>query len=51
VVEPRARHLPRNPGDGELGFLAEMRPAGRFEEFLAEVTAVNNTDPEGSPTC
>jgi mannose-6-phosphate isomerase-like protein (cupin superfamily) len=47
VVEPGARHLPRNAGDGELRFLAEMRPAGRFEEFLAEITAVNNTEREG----
>jgi mannose-6-phosphate isomerase-like protein (cupin superfamily) len=47
VVEPGARHLPRNAGDGELRFVAEMRPAGRFEEFLAEITAVNNTEREG----
>jgi mannose-6-phosphate isomerase-like protein (cupin superfamily) len=47
VVEPGARHLPRNAGDGELRFIAEMRPAGRFEEFLAEITAVNNTGREG----
>ena len=47
VVEPGARHLPRNAGDGELRFLAEIRPAGRFEEFLAEITAVNNTEREG----
>ena len=47
VVEPGARHLPRNVGDGELRFVAEMRPAGRFEEFLAEITAVNNTGREG----
>jgi mannose-6-phosphate isomerase-like protein (cupin superfamily) len=47
VVEPGARHLPRNAGDGELRFLAEMRPAGRFEEFLADITAVNNTEREG----
>ena len=47
VVEPGARHLPRNAGDGELRFVAEMRPAGRFEEFLAEITAVNNTGREG----
>lgn len=47
VVEPGARHLPRNAGDGELRFLAEMRPAGRFEEFLAKITAANNTDREG----
>ncbi len=50
VVEPGARHLPRNAGDGEVRFLAEMRPAGRFEEFLAEITAVNNTDVRASPT-
>jgi mannose-6-phosphate isomerase-like protein (cupin superfamily) len=47
VVEPGARHLPRNAGDGELRFLAEMRPAGRFEEFLAEITAASNTEREG----
>ena len=47
VVEPGARHLPRNVGDGELRFLAEIRPAGRFEEFLTEITAVNNTGREG----
>ena len=34
-------------GDDELRFLAEMRPAGRFEEFLADITAVNNTKREG----
>ena len=47
MVEPGARHLPRNAGDDELRFLAEMRPAGRFEEFLAEITAANNTEREG----
>ena len=47
VVEPGARHLPRNAGEGRLRFLAEMRPAGRFEEFLAEITAANNTEREG----
>jgi mannose-6-phosphate isomerase-like protein (cupin superfamily) len=47
VVEPGARHRPRNAGDGELRFLAEMRPAGRFEEFLVEITAVSNTGREG----
>jgi len=47
VVEPGSRHLPRNAGDGELRFLAEIRPAGRFEDFLAEITAVNNTEREG----
>ena len=47
VVEPGARHLPRNAGEDELRFLAEMRPAGRFEEFLAESTAANNTEREG----
>ena len=47
LVEPGARHLPRNAGDDELRFVAEMRPAGRFEEFLAEITAANNTEREG----
>ena len=47
MVEPGARHLPSNAGDGELRFLAEMRPAGRFEEFLADVPAVNNTERQG----
>ena len=47
VVAPGARHLPRNAGDGELRLLAEIRPAGRFEEFLAEITAVNNSDRRG----
>jgi mannose-6-phosphate isomerase-like protein (cupin superfamily) len=47
AVEPGARHLPRNAGDGEVRFRAEMRPAGRFEEFLAEITAANNTEREG----
>ena len=47
VVEPGARHLPRNAGEGELRFVAEMRPAGRFEDFLADITAVNNTGREG----
>jgi hypothetical protein len=31
------------------GSLAEMRPAGRFEEFLADITAVNNTQREVLP--
>ena len=26
-----------------------MRPAGRFEEFLAQITAVNNSGREGLP--
>jgi mannose-6-phosphate isomerase-like protein (cupin superfamily) len=47
TVAPGARHLPRNAGDGELRFVAEMRPAGRFEEFLAQITAVNNSGREG----
>ena len=47
VVEPGVRHLPSNAGDGELRFVGEVRPAGRFEEFLAEITAVNNTEREG----
>ena len=47
VVQPGARHLPHNAGDGEVRFVAEMRPAGRFEEFLAEITAANNTGREG----
>jgi hypothetical protein len=47
VVEPGARHLPRNAGDGELRMVGELRPAGRFEEFLAEITAVNNTERTG----
>jgi mannose-6-phosphate isomerase-like protein (cupin superfamily) len=47
VVEPGARHLPRNAGDGELRLVGELRPAGRFEEFLAEITAVNNTERTG----
>ena len=47
VVKPGARHLPHNAGDGELQFLAEMRPAGRFEEFVAEITSANNTKREG----
>jgi len=46
-VPPGARHLPRNAGDGELRFRAEMRPAGRFEGFLAEITAANNSGREG----
>lgn len=47
VVMPGARHRPRNAGTGELRFVAEMRPAGRFEEFLAEITAVNNSGRDG----
>jgi mannose-6-phosphate isomerase-like protein (cupin superfamily) len=35
VVPPGTRHLPRNAGEGELRFVTEIRPAGRFEEFLA----------------
>jgi len=47
VVSPGVRHLPRNAGEGDLRFVAEMRPAGRFEEFLAEITAANNSGREG----
>jgi mannose-6-phosphate isomerase-like protein (cupin superfamily) len=47
TVTPGARHLPRNAGDGELRFVAEVSPAGRFEEFLTEITAVNNSGREG----
>jgi mannose-6-phosphate isomerase-like protein (cupin superfamily) len=47
VVEPGARHLPRNAGDGELRVVGEIRPAGRFEEFLAAITAVNNAERKG----
>jgi hypothetical protein len=47
VVPPGARHLPRNAGQEELRFVAEMRPAGRFEGFLAEITAANNSGREG----
>ncbi len=47
VVRPGVKHLPRNAGEGELRFAAEMRPAGRFEEFLAQITAVNNSGRQG----
>jgi mannose-6-phosphate isomerase-like protein (cupin superfamily) len=47
VVPPGTRHLPRNAGEGELRFVAEIRPAGRFEGFLAEITAANNSGREG----
>ena len=47
IVSPGSRHLPRNAGEGELRFVAEMRPAGRFEEFLEEITAANNSGREG----
>lgn len=47
VVLPGVRHLPRNAGDSELRFVAEMRPSGRFEGFLAGITAANNTGREG----
>jgi mannose-6-phosphate isomerase-like protein (cupin superfamily) len=47
AVRAGARHLPRNAGEGELRFVAEIRPAGRFEEFLAEITAANNSGREG----
>lgn len=47
VVPPGARHLPRNAGQEELRFVAEMRPAGRFEGFLTEITAANNSGREG----
>jgi len=43
VVRAGASHLPRNAGEDELRFVAEIRPAGRFEEFLAEITAANNS--------
>jgi mannose-6-phosphate isomerase-like protein (cupin superfamily) len=47
VVSPGVKHLPRNAGEGDLRFVAEMRPPGRFEEFLAEITAANNSGREG----
>jgi mannose-6-phosphate isomerase-like protein (cupin superfamily) len=47
VVPPGARHLPHNAGEDDLRFVAEIRPAARFEEFLAEITAANNTGREG----
>ena len=47
MVRAETRHLPRNAGEGELRFVAEIRPAGRFEEFLAEITAANNSGSEG----
>lgn len=47
VVPPGARHAPKNAGDGELRLVGEVRPAGRFEEFLAEITAANNSGREG----
>ena len=47
VVPPGARHLPHNAGEEDVRFVAEMRPAGRFEEFLAEITAANNSGREG----
>ena len=43
TVPAGARHLPLNVGDGELRVVGELRPAGRFEEFLAQITAVNNS--------
>lgn len=43
VVRAGASHLPRNAGEDELRFVAEIRPAGRFEKFLAEITAANNS--------
>jgi mannose-6-phosphate isomerase-like protein (cupin superfamily) len=50
VVEPGARHLPRNAGDGELRFLGVMRPAGRFDEFLARSPRSTTPNVRGSPT-
>jgi hypothetical protein len=47
VVPPGVRHLPRNAGEGMLRFLNAIRPAGRFEEFLAEITAANNSGRQG----
>lgn len=47
VVPPGVRHRPRNAGKDKLRFVAEVRPAGRFEEFLAEITAANNSGRQG----
>ncbi|MGO8948109.1 MAG: cupin domain-containing protein [Ktedonobacterales bacterium] len=47
VVPPNTRHLPRNAGAGELRFITEMRPAGRFEAFLRAITAANSTGRKG----
>ena len=47
VVPPESRHLPRNAGEGEVCFVAEVRPAGRFEEFLEGITAANNSGLDG----
>lgn len=49
VVPPGTRHLPRNAGESELRFVIEVRPAGRFEEFLEAITEVNRTGRRGLP--
>lgn len=42
VVPQGVRHLPRNAGEDELRLVGEIRPAGRFEGFLREITAADN---------
>lgn len=49
VVPPGVRHLPRNAGGDELRLVIEMRPAGRFEEFVRAITEANATGREGLP--
>lgn len=47
VVPAGVAHLPYIAGDGEVRFVAEMRPAGRFEGFLRAMVEADNTGREG----
>lgn len=47
LVPAGARHIPRNAGTEEVHFVTELEPAGRFEAFLAAITAVNQSGTTG----
>lgn len=47
TVPAGVRHRPRNAGTDDLRFVAEIRPALRFEAFLAAITAVNQSGARG----
>lgn len=47
LVPAGAGHLPRNAGTDDVHFVTELEPAGRFEAFLAAITAVNQSGTSG----
>jgi len=47
VVPKGVKHLPYNAGEGEVRFVAEMHPAGRFEEFVRAMVQADGTGRKG----